>query len=864
MSKIIELSDDEKTSIYDDVEVIENPSVPTINLDFCGFDSVDQFSKAGLQCIVDATKAANALPSGASRDLYSAYPAFQKILNIQSERILNIIQNVIKYQNIKGNIQKRDDDEKYELLQECNDIMLERVNSNLDVIAGIRKEPETILVESTLQSTNFKPVSSSWNNMTNKNAKTARIPRLLTAKNIMRPQISFKTPVDNSNNTPFEPRLKYKPNSIKPLAILPEYGDNGEIESYLHPYEFELNKFEVPKSQLCEVVPIPAMDIESTPLDFINNEEQLKTLMNELKDVKEIGVDLEHHNYRTFQGITCLMQLSTRKKDYIIDTITLRDELHILNEIFTKPDVVKVFHGADFDVEWLQRDLSLYVVNMFDTHQAAKRIGVARLSLSFLLKHYCDIDADKTYQLADWRIRPLPLELITYARGDTHHLLYIYDLMKNELLKLGNGQTNLLESVYNSSTDLCKKRYIKPRITSESFMELYRKSKKNFDNRQLYALRHIFQWRDKIARIEDESYGYVLPNHMMLQIAESLPREIQGILACCNPIPPLIRQHLIPIHQIILKAREQSVVKPIIEQQININSTTQIRDINNSLYCPHDLSYSTDFRDDLPTLLNSNGKDTIQNGKLQLAEPVLSVFNCKDDPDLNDKMAKLKKVKFVSPYSRYKCILPFAEEERLAELRSAEELRQQKKLEEPVISVPVIQKTPVVEQEVEPSLNQLKQKRKSDQSAQEVVESKKPKINATSEKESSGSESESDSDDSDVVEVPLPKPAPIVIEDEAVKNEQQPNNKKNKKNKNKNSKDRYITKNTTKQGSNQAVSFDYSKVDYKRFQGGSQVNTPNSGQIKSKFNAKSGKGKKDMKKFNKMFLFGSLNKKGGK
>jgi exosome complex exonuclease RRP6 len=92
-------------------------------------------------------------------------------------------------------------------------------------------------------------------------------------------------------------------------------------------------------------------------------------------------------------------------------------------------------------------------------------------------------------------------------------------------------------------------------------MVLYYKSKRSFDNRQLYAMKEIFLWRDKLARQEDESTGYVLPQHMLLQIAESLPREMQGILACCNPIPPLVRQHLQLIHYIILKAREQPLIK---------------------------------------------------------------------------------------------------------------------------------------------------------------------------------------------------------------------------------------------------------------------------------------------------------------
>lgn len=53
--------------------------------------------------------------------------------------------------------------------------------------------------------------------------------------------------------------------------------------------------------------------------------------------------------------------------------------------------------------------------------------------------------------------RPLPEELIKYARQDTHYLLYVYDVMRNDLLTAANGQTNLLKSVYQSSREICMK-----------------------------------------------------------------------------------------------------------------------------------------------------------------------------------------------------------------------------------------------------------------------------------------------------------------------------------------------------------------------------------------------------------------------
>jgi len=58
-----------------------------------------------------------------------------------------------------------------------------------------------------------------------------------------------------------------------------------------------------------------------------------------------------------------------------MDTICLRDELEELNEVFTDPSIVKVFHGAESDIVWLQQDFNIYVVNLFDTFHASKVLG---------------------------------------------------------------------------------------------------------------------------------------------------------------------------------------------------------------------------------------------------------------------------------------------------------------------------------------------------------------------------------------------------------------------------------------------------------------------------------------------------------
>jgi exosome complex exonuclease RRP6 len=55
-------------------------------------------------------------------------------------------------------------------------------------------------------------------------------------------------------------------------------------------------------------------------------------MLAELKTVKEIALDLEHHDAHSYHGLVCLMQISTRNKDWIVDTLKpWREELHVLN-----------------------------------------------------------------------------------------------------------------------------------------------------------------------------------------------------------------------------------------------------------------------------------------------------------------------------------------------------------------------------------------------------------------------------------------------------------------------------------------------------------------------------------------------------
>lgn len=88
--------------------------------------------------------------------------------------------------------------------------------------------------------------------------------------------------------------------------------------------------------------PITPKSFSETPFTWVSTSVDFAIMLDKLRNAQEIAVDLEYHSYRTFGGFVCLMQISSREEDWIVDPFELRDEMEDLNEVFTDPKIVKV------------------------------------------------------------------------------------------------------------------------------------------------------------------------------------------------------------------------------------------------------------------------------------------------------------------------------------------------------------------------------------------------------------------------------------------------------------------------------------------------------------------------------------------
>lgn len=137
----------------------------------------------------------------------------------------------------------------------------------------------------------------------------------------------------------------------------------------------------------------------------------------------------------------CLVQLSFDGNDAVIDPLALRgEELAPLASLLADHEVVKVMHGADYDLRMLDRDLGAHLCSLEDTQVAAQLVGEGSFGLAVLVGKELGVVLDKKYQRSDWSIRPLGGEELRYAAADTAFLAGLMARMGERLDDLGRRE----------------------------------------------------------------------------------------------------------------------------------------------------------------------------------------------------------------------------------------------------------------------------------------------------------------------------------------------------------------------------------------------------------------------------------------
>ena len=272
-----------------------------------------------------------------------------------------------------------------------------------------------------------------------------------------------------------------------------------------------------------------------TPLLMVEDEEALEAACAQLRGEPVIGVDTEADSMYHYREKVCLIQVTDSRQDYIIDPLAIG---HIggLRDIFSDASVVKIFHGADYDVISLKRDFDLEVKNLFDTMIAAQIVGLPKVGLADLCANYFGAAMNKKYQRHNWAARPLLPEHLTYARGDSHYLL----ALREKLMAL-LSETRREDVAQEEFRLLEAREWQEKAFDPEGWWRI--KQARTLDDKGRRILRKLYVYRNAQAKAMDRPPYKVMPDQFLMQVAHRRPKSLGELKKLARPRSQMLRRH---------------------------------------------------------------------------------------------------------------------------------------------------------------------------------------------------------------------------------------------------------------------------------------------------------------------------------
>ncbi len=258
----------------------------------------------------------------------------------------------------------------------------------------------------------------------------------------------------------------------------------------------------------------------------------LAALVEALRGEPVVALDTESNSFHVYRERVCLLQVSTRSADYVVDPLAM--DVAPLGEVMCDGRET-VLHGADYDVRCLKREYGWRLPRLFDTMAAARRLGRPGLGLSALVEQHFGARLSKSFQRSDWGRRPLTPEQIAYASLDTHYLLPLHDLLVRELDARG--------ALEEARREFGRIAAVEPRarvFDPEGYRRL--REARALDEEGRAVLRALYSAREARARELDRPPFKVLAEATMIEIARRRPRSVDELARLPGVTPSVLRR----------------------------------------------------------------------------------------------------------------------------------------------------------------------------------------------------------------------------------------------------------------------------------------------------------------------------------
>ena len=419
-----------------------------------------------------------------------------------------------------------------------------------------------------------------------------------------KPQSDFEDNVNNCD-TPFLPSLKHPAIRKAILSSMLTATDH----SYSFPHPFSTQMHTIPS--LSAFTPPTMKHMDQSKATLVDTMEKLGIMISELKKSNVFAIEVLNHSFRSYQGFTCLIILSTEDVDYVVDAIALRSCLHILSDLLHDKFKMKLVCNGDLANQYLQRDFSLYLQNSFDLIVAAKHLKKCKPTRECLIEKYCQVMIPDKYVNSDWRIRPLTPDMLYYARACTRYTSFIFGRIRNEIADEFNKVHDI--SNRNLLATYCKPRRCDCIKNIKSDYQIYDSLPSN--KQKLFE--NLILLRDDISRHEDESTQYVMPNTLLINIVLCAPHSTNELMYLCqNFIPPLV----IIYYSFILRLISQSEIPQAIVEEIKPSECKELPAMKIEATPFKDKTNSMEIKQNMATPVCKTYEEILKNATLSSSQ----------------------------------------------------------------------------------------------------------------------------------------------------------------------------------------------------------------------------------------------------
>lgn len=259
------------------------------------------------------------------------------------------------------------------------------------------------------------------------------------------------------------------------------------------------------------------------PYELIDSAGAWRQCLRTLRSEARFAVDVEANSLYAYRERICLLQISIPDHDFIIDPLA-GFSLEDMGKLLSNPRIEKVFHASDYDLMLLKRHYGWTVSNLFDTMWAGRILGFNNMGLAWFLHEFFGLTLSKRHQRANWAVRPLPEELLLYARMDTHYLLALRDQLAARLEEAGR-----FEEAREIFDNECRVHPSEQGFDPEAYRAI--RGARELTPRGLAVLRSLYLFRDKEARRRDVPPFKVIGNEALMQLARHAPATLDELRA---------------------------------------------------------------------------------------------------------------------------------------------------------------------------------------------------------------------------------------------------------------------------------------------------------------------------------------------